>query len=396
MLRGLLRVLSLSTALLCGDATWAQAAQPSSGDVDTAASTVAACFDRLLHAERASSDAADARAELLDLPRAVLFAHLRALAAGDPDLATRATALDLVARIGSTEEIALLLDLARSGAAAEPLKRIAPSFDEALDRVLVTDPRTLTVVQQRFVDVGPALRVTLVRAVARTRWEARAEVLARLIGSDPDVDAALLMELSRLPTSLLQAGGERVLGAALDALQRPDPIVAQAAARVLGELDDVGAVPALVEALGREGGYPRSGACEALGKILRLQLGDRPEAWRAWIRDEEAWWRREGADTTRALAAGNGAERVRAILQLSAHPLHRAELLDGLERGLRSWDPGAIALGCQAVAQTGAVEGQRVLELCLDHCDEGVRRAAAAALASLDVGGGETSERPRR
>jgi HEAT repeat protein len=327
-----------------------------------------------------------------------------------PSPAVRESAARIAGYLGYEECLERLLALCRDG--DEGVRRAAVEHLVYLD-----DPRVRETLRGVLRDDTAPCRAAAARALARLPADEAGELLAVAL-ADRDLWVRYYAARSA------GAAGTAALGAGLAGLAQDDPVVPVriAALQALGETGGAEAAAVLaglaadpepeirLAALGALGGTARPPALGALGAALRS--GD-PDARRAALEGlgpdaaaalaaEVAGAARTAADPAGARAAAfallraASAESVRLLCGLAADPRLRApcvealarvpgERLDVLAAVLREEGPDVRGAVLAALAHRDDAGAERLAATVADDPEPGVRRAAALALARLDL-----------
>jgi len=129
----------------------------------------------------------------------------------------------------------------------------------------------------------------------------------------------------------------------------------------------------------------RSAAAWALERATGLRLRADAARWRAWLRAETLWFEREGERLGRELRDPSAEVAIRALGELAGHRWRRHELARVASSALEHGGPRVRRLACLALARLGSGAARAALERALEDEDEGVARAARAALETLGL-----------
>jgi HEAT repeat protein len=209
------------------------------------------------------------------------------------------------------------------------------------------------------------------------------EALVDLLGWDPELEASILDEMARFPPMALAALDDFSREHLRFRLNREDPAVRAAAIRLAAAIQDMRAVPQVVQLLEDPAGRVRSAALDALQHLSGKRLAPRIEDWSRWQAAEREWFEAEGAALLGALADAEPAEVLAAMRSVTAHRLYRREfvlaLLDLLERD----SPGVRRCAISSLRMLEAREAVAELIETLEDSEPGVRREAWRALVAI-------------
>jgi hypothetical protein len=320
----------------------------------------------------------------LELERGAVLQHLRTVLPEDPPLSWRRAALELLTQHAAAEDLSLLGELVLDPASGElAADDLVPPFRDALVRVLRragADAREL----HWLADRAAPLRSEVIRAVGES---GRSEGLAWLGGelAEPALVAPALREIARLAEGAARHEATEVAPLVRPFVQHAEPGERRHAVRALGVLEDVGAVPLLIDLLEQEGdsGLGRM-AHASLQRIAGWKLPPQAGAWRSWYGEQDRWWREQAPLHLEHLTSEDDARVVAAVHALSAQRLFRHEIAQRLAGALGS-HPSAAVRGqlCLGLARLGSRSVVDGLVRGLEDEDLGVREHALAALRSI-------------
>ena len=301
-------------------------------------------------------------------------------AARDPaaGMEARALALALLSRLGGADDLRLCRDLAPG---AEP--RPSALLERAVAGILRRSPAGYDELPPLLLDAQDEAFVAVVDGVARAGSPRGLESLAALLGFQPERDRRLLVALGTLAERLPGPCDERVAGAAREYLWAADPWMLRDAAMALGRLGDSGAVERLIELVEDEERPVREGAHWALCRITGLDFPLSSARWRAWYREEAAWFAERAAEAYVDLGLSSEARVAGVLNELSRRRLHRFGVAAEVERVLQHDSPVVRRLACLALRQLGVVADPSALVACLDDEEPSVALAALAALRAI-------------
>lgn len=300
------------------------------------------------------------------------------------DQRPRRTALRLLGEIGGSKDVSLLIQIAspppESGGVSRDL-RVA--FEQSLGRVLERAPEGRWVLRDRFTSIGGSLLAPAIRCISRERSEESLELLAGILGRVAGADALILRELARVGDALHHPVGRVVQTSVRFKLSDPDPFVTVLAIEAAGSLGDHDSIPQLISHLSHEEPLVREAADDALSRLTARKFrGDR-DAWQAWYYEELDWWAEESSRCFQGIRSADAALAVRAIRDVSSRRLHVDDLSREVAWGLNRTQPEIVRLTAAALGALGSSAVMGDLVRALDHADEGVVRAAHAALCRI-------------
>jgi len=328
---------------------------------------------------RAAEETALADA-LASFGSAPLRPYLGRRLSADPPTEERLAALRVLARVGSSEDLALVrLCLQGSGAGIEA------ALQEACTGILRRDSRALEALRRWMLERPIGIGAAIARAMRESACPQALQALASTLGFRADLDAELLGEIAPLAARARKPVDEDVLEPIEGALEGNDARVLRAAALALGHAQHAEALPALIALLEHESRGVSTAAEWALAHISGLSFHADAQRWRAWLWAEQAWFERHGQRLRGELRARAAEVAIRALGELSSHRWRRHELALTAQIALEHADPRVRRLACTALARLGSSAAQPGLLQALEDADDSVVRAARQALEVLGL-----------
>jgi HEAT repeat protein len=306
---------------------------------------------------------------------------------GDAPLEERLAALRVLARVGTSQDIAFVRQAVPSASPG-----LARMLQETCTAVLRRDARALEALRRWMLEAPLEIGAALAGSVGKSDCPRALEALASTLGFRTDLDAELLAEIANLVGRAPRPLDEELLRPIEDALEEDDVRVLRAAALALGHAEHTGVLPTLIQLLEHENRGVSTAAEWALEAITGLRFHADAQRWRAWVRSEQAWLEREGPRLRRELRAPSPAVAIRALGELGSHRWRRHELALEALQGLEHESPLVRRLACTVVARLGSSAAEPGLVRALEDEDESVARAARQALDLLGLstaGGGK-------
>jgi hypothetical protein len=303
-------------------------------------------------AASAASDGACERAlgQLLGQPSRAVRACIAGVASRSPSEPERRAGLAVLERIGTAEEVPLVLRLGAPG--------LEPQLRLCLAGLLRRDGRGLTRLEPEFERAGSATRSVILAAVEDLRSVEGAAWLSRSIERGRGPRSETLSRLGRMAQGLRGELPEE-LGASVRAVlsgsdfrARRDAIVAA------GRMRDSHAVAQLIELLEDSDPGAREDAAWSLERITRLRFGQQPERWRAWHAAEREWWSQHSSDVFALLRGQDRRARLVSLVDIARLNLHRERLASEVVFLLEDED---VATATVAARVLGRLEADNVL-----------------------------------
>lgn len=299
---------------------------------------------------------------------------------GDAPLEERLAALRVLARVGSSEDLAFVRQAVPNAGPG-----LARMLQETCTAVLRRDERALETLRRWMLEAPLEIGAALAGSVGKSGCPRALEALASTLGFRADLDRELLAEIAPLAARAPKPLDEEVLRPIEDALEEDDVRVLRAAALALGHAEHSGALQALIRLLEHENRGVSTAAEWALEKITGLRFRADAQRWRAWLRAEQAWLERAGPRLGVELHAPSPALAIHALGELSSHRWPRHELALEALAGLEHASPLVRRLACTVLARLGSSAAAPGLVRALEDEDETVARAARQALDILGL-----------
>jgi len=295
----------------------------------------------------------------------------------------RIVALELVAAIGERDELSLAAELARPAPDDDRVDlSVQHAAQAAFGRILARDSSALEAVGDLYGRVHDAVRAPLVRGLARA-GPASMDVLAALLGRQPDVDGLVLMELGRLSARGAGLADELLRSRVRDRLRAANPVHVRQAITIVGNLRDGAAIDTLVDLLRTESGDVRPRAHEALRAITGLRMKPEYEVWYAWWRAESEWLASSAPDLFVDLHAADPAVVVAALLEIGQHRAHREILAREVTAVLARPEPELASMAASLLGRLAVRRSIPDLREGLASNEPAVRESCVAALRRL-------------
>ncbi len=334
---------------------------------------------RSLDAERLAA----VREALALVPLPALREAAASISAVDPRLKPREVALELFAERGEARDLLVVQHLVALEPAAQPGRSLERTLEKTLFALVERDATGLSELDEVFERVHPALRIAVVDALVRFRSKDALCELASLLERHAELDSHVLWGIVRLASKLTPPLPEVVLPQVRSYLFSTDRVCVQAAARACGLLDDVEAIPFLLELLDETDENLVSSAQRALSTLTQLGYGSDSCAWWSWFEGEERWWAESAPALLDDLASSEPVLTLKAITELSGHRLHKNEIALALSDCLERTETELVLLACEGLRQLDSCQALPALIPCLEHPDGNVRQAAWTALRAI-------------
>ena len=317
-------------------------------------------------------------------PRHEVLAYLESVSAAFADEGPRRTAMRVLAEIGKSPDVQLLVHLASpppESAGVPRSRRLV--FEEALCRILDRDPEGKWVLKRIFTNIEASLLGPVVRSISTDASAETLSVLAGLLGRAEGVDALILLHVAKLGEAVPQPIDEGTLGNVRFRLSDSDRFVAALAIRAIASLGDYESIPNLISHVAGEDELLCEAADRALERISMRTFHADPRAWEGWYTEETDWWARESVRCFKEINSTDSAVAIRAIREASTRRLYRHDLSRAIAPGLDRQEPEAVRLTAATLGALGSRTALQDLIRALDRSDPVIVSAALAALQRI-------------
>jgi hypothetical protein len=324
------------------------------------------------------------RAALEGEPARPLLDHLRRV--DSPEERRRVAALRLFGGAGEPRDLPTLVWLLDEG----PRKRIARSrrddLQRAFERILerhASAHDTYDAVRRAYDSAPDSLLAGIIWAVSSESSEERLWVLAGLLERRAEADPLILAELARMGKTLPHPVPEEVLSATRRYLGSADPEILLSGIEAAESLEDVEALPTLIELLEHRSRAVAEKALAALRSMTGLAYARDPRRWQEWHRKAEEWRTRTAPRLLRHVLDGVPGRASHALMELSKWRVFHHELADGVAAGIEREETELVVLACSVLGHLGSWKAVPALVERLDDEEPAVQRAALLALRSI-------------
>jgi hypothetical protein len=318
------------------------------------------------------------------LSHAALLRHVERVVAADADCGSRVASLDVLARIGSANEVELVRKLASAHeAGGDALDVLARGSRSAIAGICARDASALAVLEKEYSRFPAPLRPSLLEGLAESCAAGAPALLADSIERDEANQLLALSLLSSLADSIPRPVDERTVSLVRRLVADSDGEILSEAELAAGKLGDYASIPRLIELLASPRRSVRANALWSLRRLTLLDLRDDPAHWRAWYREESAWWAHDSKRVLQKLASADPADVKAALTEVAKRSIRREELALETLRALERGDAGIAALACHVLGCLRAPVAVPGLVPHLSDRDPAVRTAAWNALKRI-------------
>ncbi|MBK7875518.1 MAG: hypothetical protein IPJ77_07170 [Planctomycetes bacterium] len=323
---------------------------------------------------------------IAELPRAEVRAEAERRLARAPSREVRAAAMLALAAFGDGGELAALLAIGEPALDAEGLET---AFDarvgEACRELARRDATTWARAAALAPTLSTAAQLALLRAAASDAGEDALGMLARCLDALRSRRVDVLVALQVASQRAAHPVDERVREAVRRVLDDSDEQVVAQAVLLCGRFEDAGAAGALVERLESPSASIRGNAHWALRRISGLGLRDDAPRWRAWLRDERAWWSERYEHVRAALNGRDAYEARQAVLEFGRRRLDRDRLALELVPVLAHEETGTAVIAASAIGALRSRAALPGLRAAHEGAPLALREAIELALASIEA-----------
>lgn len=366
--------LPLEIAILCGEFGMPETA-PGHGD-------------QPVHAVALEKRHAWLREALRTLPSNEVLEALGNYAEPSTPLDVRLVLARLAGSTPSEDALRALLGIAGE-IPSEHLSRpyVSGQIEDALGGCIEHAPGAAEVLTSERERIEPALWPIVARAAAQSRSPRMPSLLVALLGRDAELDRTVLESLARFAERGAALFVEDELVELRRAQEYGEPPIQRAAALVLGRLRDRSSALTWIGLLTHEDALLADTARSALQELAGTVVGEEPEAWDAWIAQEDAWWDSAWERLDEQLFSGDAGRAFAAVKEYLEHPAFSREAGAALADAVLDENPAIASAVVEALPRLGAAHAVPGLVRALERDDAIVDTAARslATLTALDV-----------
>ena len=194
----------------------------------------------------------------------------------------RKLAVRLLGSVGSGRDVRLLVWLSTPADRGRIPRPDRVAFEHSLKGMLARLAASPSEVLEAYVEGPLDLAAHVVWATSHVDSPEAAELLARMFGEIPEVDALILAELARLGDVLPHPLPEHALAVVAGALATNDLESLLIAISAVSKVEATEAVGPLIELTEHEVRAVATAAAAALREITGIDRGAGPEGWREW------------------------------------------------------------------------------------------------------------------
>lgn len=258
--------------------------------------------------------------------------------------------LDMMGEGADLQSFGALLD---EYSAADPEWLGAPAVQDrlagALGRVVSRERDSVYLLTSHLSDAPTLVLIPAARALAAEGRAPGRTMLAELLDHDPEVDLVVLRALGEVDARTAADDSAMSITVLRPYLSARDPRARVQAAISLAHLGDSDSARPLIEGLNDDDRRVRRACLRGLRELSGLAWSAEPRRWTEWHQSEERWLRLSLRTLRRDLRSDSPGDAVRAVRDLSAHPLFRRKLAPLLLTGLEHVEGSVSAAACSGL-----------------------------------------------
>ena len=258
--------------------------------------------------------------------------------------------LDLMGQGADLQSFGLLLE---QYSAADPQWLSAPAVQDrladALGRAMRRERDSVYILGGHLPHACTAVLVPAARALGAEGRSPGLSVLSDLLNRESEVDLVVLRVLGEVDARTSAADAETCIVVLRPFLAAPDPRARVQAAISLAHLGDSDSVRPLIVGLSDDEPRVRRASLRGLQVLSGLAWSAEPQRWSEWQQAEEHWLRVRLRPLSRDLHSDSAGAVVRAVRELSAHPLFRRTLAPLLLEGLEHIEGSVTVAVCSGL-----------------------------------------------
>lgn len=322
-------------------------------------------------------------AVLSELPSASVIAAAIERTELSQTASVRRLVLDVVGATGGSQHLDLLVEQALMEGETWPPREVQESFQAALAKILVREPKLYERLGTFHRDAPVGLSDAILCAVGDAGDPRGLAFLEHVLTFRPEsisICASQVRRLGRSGDVRVDRGLAQRLRWAVDVDR---PAASRALLLALGELRDYDSMPILIELLDSEDSGLASNALWALRRITDMNFPGNAARWETWYERELAWFEHEEESALRDLHVGPPSAAAAAARAISERRLWREDLALELLGALERPHPALRAPICRALERLGESNVALGLVELLDDADPDSAAAALHALVEL-------------
>ncbi len=314
------------------------------------------------------------------LGRSETLASLARFVTEPEAMSERIATVEILGAVGRKNDFERVLDLTLGPEEEELAEAMASAFRRATCGILKRDGDAFRMVAETWQSIRSELLVHLILAVGDTRDPRGLEFLSGVAFWKADLADAAVAQIQSIGPSQDESLNEELRVRLRAQLDPEQPDRCRTICMALAALEDVSALPQLIEYLRHEAKGLRSSAHWALKRLTGLGFAADPARWSHWYAAEVQWLQRDKNKAFRRLLSNNHGDAARALQEIEQHPLARNELLVALPSLFESPKAPIRILACRAAAELGRPE---IIEPLIDALEDPSTEVAKAALQAL-------------
>ncbi len=264
-------------------------------------------------------------------------------------------------------------------------KNVSENQKEALLDALVSLRRDgLAAFLRKLVQdkVSFGFRMSASRVAVRAAMKDQS-ILLDVLGAHSNMDLLIIPQVRRIgracPTGLHRSVLSKVRRSLADREWR----VRIAAARALGELEDIDSALDLAALLADENPKVAEAALTSLRRISGMAMGKDQDQWSQWFQKEQAWLANEGAGLAAQMESKDAADVIKAMRSLMQKRLFKDWASGQIAKALYHQSLSVRSAACVALKQLRSPQATEGLIQALRDPDDAVRNGAWGTLKTI-------------
>lgn len=297
--------------------------------------------------------------------------------------AQRRAGIATLGAVARDRELSRLFVLAIDPATEQHDDYLNSALSDAVRRAVIRDPGGCAKLADLARDLEPGAVEAVMLGLGAAGDSNGLEFLAELDTTDERLRTLAAAQIPLLGPSAEPTWNRHLANDLRADLEKGSRNLRVAAAIALGELEDFGAVSALIDLLQDDDEGLRSAAHRGLTHLVHRTSTPSAGAWRHWYRVESEWFEREAPRLFAVSRGHREAEAVAALEELGRHRFERHRLALEAALALTHKSAAVRRAACQAITGLGSRWAAVHLFRTLGDSDPTVATAAAEALRAV-------------
>lgn len=267
--------------------------------------------------------------------------------------AQRRAAIHVWGAVGTPLDLERVFGLAVSAGESGLQRATSEPLRQAVASIVARSPEAHVTLTDRWSSLSNGVLQAVLLALGDLGDPAALDLFAGVLLWRPSLNDLALAQIRKVGPSFDSALNEEVLLQLRPHVLTAEPEKARSVCLALAALDDLEAVPQLIELLSGDSQMLRETALWCLRDLTGLAFASDARRWRHWLESERAWLRERMPSELRRLSPDDPGSVRAALAELRRHPLARSEVASALGRLLRNGSPDVRLLACDAALEVG-------------------------------------------